>query len=130
MIPRQLINEIRAQAQSELPNEACGYLGGTTDRALSRYAMRNVDSSPEHYSFDPAEQFRVLKLARDAGEQLIGVYHSHPQSPARMSAEDIRLALDPTLYYLIFSLPNDELRAYRVDANRRVSEEQIEVVEE
>ena len=36
--------------------------------------------------------------------QLIGVYHSNPESPARLSAEDIRLFNDPEPVYIIVSL--------------------------
>ncbi|MEC9236446.1 MAG: SIS domain-containing protein, partial [Pseudomonadota bacterium] len=37
------------------------------------------------------EQFKVLKESRAAGLQLLSVYHSHPESPARLSLEDLRL---------------------------------------
>jgi len=34
------------------------------------------------------------------------IYHSHPVTPARVSKEDIRLALTRGVVYVIFSLQN------------------------
>jgi len=35
---------------------------------------------------------------------MLAIYHSHPQTPARPSAEDIRLALTPDVIYVIVSV--------------------------
>ncbi|MDR1738650.1 MAG: M67 family metallopeptidase [Candidatus Symbiothrix sp.] len=103
-IPQQIIDALIAQAKSELPNEACGLLAGKGDIVVERYPLTNIDHSPEHFSFDPKEQFAALRQARAKGLQIIANYHSHPSSPARPSQEDIRLAYDPNILYLILSL--------------------------
>jgi len=66
--------------------------------------LTNIDHSPEHFSFDPAEQFQVLRSARADELEIIANYHSHPETPSRPSEEDIRLAYDPNILYLIVSL--------------------------
>jgi len=114
--------------KSSFPNEACGYLAGRDGCGKLVIPMRNVDESPEHYSFDPADQFGAVKKAREAGLDLIAVYHSHPASPARMSAEDIRLAYDTSIFYLIYSLLTQELKAFRVDGEKEVTEVQAEII--
>jgi proteasome lid subunit RPN8/RPN11 len=35
---------------------------------------------------------------------MLAIYHSHPETPARPSEEDIRLALTPDVVYVILSL--------------------------
>jgi proteasome lid subunit RPN8/RPN11 len=45
---------------------------------------------------------------RAKGFVLLGNFHSHPETPARPSAEDIRLAFDPALSYIIISLKDEE----------------------
>jgi proteasome lid subunit RPN8/RPN11 len=92
------------QSQSELPNEACGLLVGKDGLVQKHYPLTNTDRSPEHFAFDPKEQFQVLKEARAEGLQIVANYHSHPSTPARPSAEDIRLAYDPDIIYIILSL--------------------------
>jgi proteasome lid subunit RPN8/RPN11 len=52
----------------------------------------------------PEEQFKAIKDMRGKGFALLGNFHSHPETPARPSAEDIRLAFDPSLSYIIISL--------------------------
>jgi proteasome lid subunit RPN8/RPN11 len=118
-IPQTIINEMIAQAQAELPNEACGLLTGKNGEAIKRYSLTNMDGSPEHFSFDPKEQFQVLREARREGLEIIANYHSHPASPARPSEEDIRLAFDPDILYIIVSLEDKEnpvVKAYSIQS--------------
>jgi proteasome lid subunit RPN8/RPN11 len=98
---------IRYAGQS-LPNEACGLLAGEIrgERKMVRqaYCLTNADESPVHFSLLPAEQVIAVKDMRKNGWMLIGSFHSHPTAPAYPSPEDIRLAFDPDLSYVIVSL--------------------------
>jgi proteasome lid subunit RPN8/RPN11 len=107
-IPQSVIDGIIAQARNELPDEACGLLIGSENEVVKQFPLTNIDHSPEHFSFDAKEQFGVLKEARAQGLQIIANYHSHPESPARPSEEDIRLAYDPNIIYIILSLQEKE----------------------
>lgn len=127
-IPEEIVAAIAGQARAEAPNEACGYLAGREGEIHDRYPLTNVDASPTHFMLDPQEQFDAVKQAREAGLELPAVYHSHPETPARMSDEDIRLANDPNTIYVIYSLADDEIKAFRVDREKNVSEEGVEVV--
>jgi len=115
-LPRKIVSAIIRQALAELPNEACGLLIGKDDVVKEQFALTNVDHSPEHFSFDPAQQFHVLRTARSSDLKIIANYHSHPSTPARPSEEDIRLAFDPEILYLIVSLALDTpvLKAFRI----------------
>ena len=128
-IARAILEEIDAQARAEAPNEACGYLAGSSGAARLAIRLTNVDASPEHYSMSPKEQFAALKRAREEGLELLAVYHSHPATPARMSAEDIRLANDPRMTYLIYSLVELRIKAFVVDQDKRVREVPVRVAE-
>jgi proteasome lid subunit RPN8/RPN11 len=109
-------------AKRELPNEACGLLAGTCAgvnlQVQKVYFLTNTDHSPEHFSLAPAEQLQALKDARQNNWALLGNWHSHPSSPARPSQEDIRLAFDPKLCYLILSLAAETpvLKAFHIEA--------------
>ncbi|MEE9914061.1 MAG: M67 family metallopeptidase [Deltaproteobacteria bacterium] len=104
MITQKIVEAMIAHAEREAPIEACGYLGGLDNGITAIYEMKNVDGREDHFSFDPQEQFAVHKKVRQAGLKIIGVYHSHPATPARPSAEDIKLAYDPAALYVIVSL--------------------------
>jgi proteasome lid subunit RPN8/RPN11 len=103
---KDILETIYKQAEEEAPLEACGYLAGKEDLVTTLYQMTNVDQSEIHYSFDPQEQFQVIKTVRNSGLEIIAAYHSHPGSPARPSKEDIRLAHDSSIVYVIVSLEN------------------------
>lgn len=105
---KRILEAICKRAEEETPLEACGYLAGKDGIATTHYKMTNMDRSETHFSFDPREQFRVIKTVRASGLEIIAAYHSHPESPARPSKEDIRLAHDSSIIYVIVSLENGE----------------------
>lgn len=103
------MNEIIAQAKNELPDESCGYLLANAEGIIDEsFPMTNIDHSPEHFSFDPKEQFAAIKHSRQTGKKLVANWHSHPSSPSRPSVEDIKLAYDSTISYFILSLATEE----------------------
>jgi [CysO sulfur-carrier protein]-S-L-cysteine hydrolase len=118
-IPQQIHQAIVAQARDGFPLEVCGILGGRDGVATSHHPMTNTDASNEHFMMDPKEQFAVVKALRAAGEEMLVIYHSHPESPARPSQEDIRLALTPNVFHLIVSLQERDTpvaKAFRINA--------------
>jgi proteasome lid subunit RPN8/RPN11 len=103
-ITQDIIDRIVAHSRTEAPFEACGYLAERDGMVCKHFELTNIDKSPVHYSMDPAEQFATVKECRNQGLNVRAVYHSHPETPARPSAEDIKLAYDPSLSYVIVSL--------------------------
>lgn len=99
-----VLKELIAQAEKDAPLETCGYLLGKDDTVTKNYPMTNTDHSAEHFSFSPKEQFSALRYAREKGLKILANWHSHPASPSRPSAEDLRLANDPSIRYAILSL--------------------------
>jgi proteasome lid subunit RPN8/RPN11 len=117
-ITPEALAEIVAHAREALPDEACGYLG-ERDGAVGRVVrMTNAEKSPTRFSLLPEEQFAAVRLLRAEGVSLRGVYHSHPDGPARLSAEDRRLAFDESLSYVVVSLAGDPpaVRSFRIGA--------------
>ena len=125
-INKDVLDAMTHHALQAKPTESCGYLAGTDDYITHFYPMTNVDQSPEHFSFDPKEQFQVVKDARNNGLTLLSVYHSHPETPARLSEEDLRLLNDPKMVYIIVSLMTQEpdVKAYQI---RKPDETTIEI---
>jgi anaerobic sulfite reductase subunit C len=129
-ISKEIVETIFAQGRREAPNEACGYLAGNDGTVVKAVALTNVDHSPEHFSLDPKEQFAAVRQLRGEGLAIVGVYHTHPQTPARPSAEDLRLACDPGMVYVIASLQQGgrDIRAFHI-RQELVTHEALEVTE-
>ena len=89
--------------------EICGILGGTyqddTTLVSSVHAAENVADVPEvRYYIDPEEQFALTETIENAGEEIVGFYHSHPAGPPTPSETDRQRATWPDRSYVIISL--------------------------
>jgi [CysO sulfur-carrier protein]-S-L-cysteine hydrolase len=113
-------------AREESPNECCGYLRARDGAVKEVIRAENVRRSPYGYELDP----RSLLAANELDDEgfAVGIYHSHPRSPAEPSQTDINLAHYPHWTHLIVSLEHDEpeVRAWRIE-DGRVEEEELVV---
>ena len=129
-IARTAYDGMVEHARRDVPIEACGYLAGRDDVALFHYELTNQDLSATHFSLAPEQQFEAIRSMTASRLSPMAVYHSHPATPARPSEEDIRLAADPRMTYVIISLSRNtpETAAFRV-VDKQVRAEETEVME-
>lgn len=135
-IKKEDYDKILIHCKNGLPNEACGLIAGTKngdEKKIEKvYLLTNIDASNEHFSMDPKEQLAAVKDMRANGYELLGNFHSHPESPSRPSEEDKRLAYDSKVNYLILSLmdlENPVFNAFQIDENKEVTKEELNIVE-
>ena len=129
-IPKQIHDDMIAHAKEGFPLEVCGILGGTGDTVSAIYRMTNTDASNEHFMMEPKEQFAVVKDLRVKELAMLAIYHSHPETPARPSEEEIKLALTPDVSYLIISLADAEkpvIKSYKISSGN-VAAETLETI--
>jgi [CysO sulfur-carrier protein]-S-L-cysteine hydrolase len=122
------LEEIFAYAKEAAPAECCGLIGGNEDQqARSIYALRNMSpNSDVAYEAAPEDLFAAQRRMRDHGEQLLGIYHSHPRSSEPAPSEtDVRLAYYPQAVYFIIGLagPRPVMRAFRISEREERWEE-------
>lgn len=121
--------EIFAYAKEAAPTECCGLIGGDGVHAKSLYRLRNVALNAHvAYEAAPEDLFAAQRQMRDRGEQLLGIYHSHPRSAEPAPSEtDVRLAYYPQAIYFIIGLagPEPVMRAFRI-LEREVRWEEVE----
>ena len=112
-IPRSVADELLAHARSELPNEACGLLAGDLQagRATTFHPARNAEASPLRYDVHPDDLVRIVFAIEDAGEDLIGIFHSHTHTPA-VPRHGPRTAI-PDAFYVLATLRPDADRPTR-----------------
>ncbi len=77
----------------DYPNEACGLLlapRGEPARLVEARPIANLNTerARDRYTLDQAGWKRVADAAAAAGLEIAGVYHSHPDHPARPSETD------------------------------------------
>lgn len=99
-----------AHARASQPEECCGLVGGDADRiGATVYRLRNI--APDRsvaYDGDPQDLCAAQRSMRARGEQLLGIYHSHPREAMPAPSEtDVRLAYHPSAIYFIIGLGED-----------------------
>ena len=130
-IPITIFQQMVAQAKALAPIEDCGILAGSNGKVEKYYQMTNTDNSSTHYMMDPKEQFAAVKDIRSSGLEMLAIYHSHPETPARPSAVDIRLSFTPNVIYVIVSLQNNNgsvVKGFHIAGNN-VTEVPIRILE-
>jgi proteasome lid subunit RPN8/RPN11 len=109
ILPEGIMEQIRGHGEQTYPHECCGFLFGSQEDGsrlvseIRRQPNERTDSRENRFLITP-EQFRdAERAARKAGLLMLGIYHSHPDSPARPSEYDRDHAW-PWYSYLILSV--------------------------
>lgn len=118
-LTNEILGTVFSHAQESSPEECCGLLGGSLDgKATTVYQLRNIAGNKiDSYEAAPEDLFAAQREMRERGEQLLGIYHSHPRSPEpRPSQTDVRLAYYPQAVYFIVGFDNGHpvMRAFRI----------------
>ena len=106
-------------ARAEYPNEMCGVVVGDAyaaagGGALRWEAARNAEASPMRYAVHPEDLLRLTIETDDANQVFWAIAHSHVRSPAVPSLTDIGVAQYPDALYILVSLSDDDVRAWRI----------------
>lgn len=87
---------IRHELGANSPYEACGVLVGLIERGemdtvtvKHTVPIKNSNRTERSFELDPAEFYKAWTCAQDTGLDIVGIYHTHPLSPARPSTWDM-----------------------------------------
>ncbi len=115
-------------AQSTYPLECCGILLGKDQNVTRAVPCDNVYQGDQKDRFElrTDDIFRIQRESRDAGEDLIGFFHSHPDESAYFSETDLRHA-SPWHSHVVLSIRNGvyhSARSFRVNLDLTESNEE------
>ncbi|MHA2020863.1 MAG: M67 family metallopeptidase [Candidatus Thorarchaeota archaeon] len=116
------LNRLHNHAEQSLPIEAAALLFGCvhdTDVVVRCVELvQNIAESKTSFSVDPETEYKLLVEAEERGEDLVGIFHSHP-APPKPSASDLRnMRLNPVVWVISSKLTGRwESRAYILDDN-------------
>jgi len=101
---------IRAMAEAagqRYPHEACGLLIGRADAEgwlvdeAREVPNLNTERAADRFILDPAAYQRVDAELRGSGREIVGIWHSHPDCPARPSPTDLANAWEGFAYVIV-----------------------------
>jgi proteasome lid subunit RPN8/RPN11 len=117
VISAELRAELRAHAEEEAPNEACGLVVAREGVAERYVRGRNAAESPYRFELEVPPETWFLE---DEGYEL-AVFHSHLSAPPRPSRTDVEnIGLWAGKPYLILSLGTDTLAGWTIDGEQIV----------
>ncbi|ATX81373.1 Proteasome lid subunit RPN8/RPN11, contains Jab1/MPN metalloenzyme (JAMM) motif [Mariprofundus ferrinatatus] len=101
------LKAIKEQGESGYPHEICGLLIGRLDAEGWQISeVRQVDNlnserAADRFELDPAAYQRIDRELRGSGLEIVGVYHSHPDCPAKPSPTDLGSAWEGFAYPIV-----------------------------
>jgi proteasome lid subunit RPN8/RPN11 len=116
-VTRRVLQKLLAGARRDLAHECCGLLAGRAGEITTIFAAQNSLSSSKAYEIAPQELFTIFRKIRADNLELLGIYHSHPQTENIPSPKDIAFAYYPDAIYFIISPKPDaptSIRAFRI----------------
>lgn len=115
------LEEMRRHVEQMRPEEACGLLHGKGRLVTGVAPITNELHSPVQFRMAPVEMLSAFQHMDQLGEDLLGIYHSHPTGPAVPSPTDIAEFAYPGVLYLIWSpLEGEEwqVRGFAIEGQR------------
>ncbi len=110
-----------AAADAAFPGEACGLLVGhrENDGLFIETLLVTPNRAPagerdRRFRIDPAMHAALQRRLRGTAGEIVGVFHSHPQGPARPSAEDLRAPLREGWVMLILARAGKDENDWRM----------------
>ncbi len=96
-----MVENILEHARAALPNECVGLLFGQDDRVKRRVPLTNIAETPTRYFADPTEILVALREAEVKSDDLLAVYHSHPNGRQTPSEIDVKEAHYDAVHLII-----------------------------
>jgi proteasome lid subunit RPN8/RPN11 len=107
VLPADVRSDLEAWTGKGYPEETCGLLvgrtalGRTETARATRARNRNRDRARDRYDLDPNDFLAADLAARAQGLEIVGIWHSHPDHPARPSETDRDAAWEGWSYVIV-----------------------------
>jgi len=113
-------NKLVTHAISEQPNESCAMLFGKKVgdnwNVKEVFLTQNIDDSQTNFTISPEELLKGYQIAEKNQLEVVGIFHSHPNSDAIPSNTDKKFMQNNPVPWIIFSGVSNDLKAYLLDS--------------
>lgn len=138
----EVLAELTRLVEGGYPHEVCGLLIGRVaahgPQVVRLAVAKNLqrERAADRYQLDPDDFVAADQAARADGLEIVGIWHSHPDSPAWPSVTDLEAAWEG-YSYLIAALRGDgrqsgklvEVCSWRLGEERLFLQEPLEQIE-
>ena len=99
-------------SENQKPNESCAMLFGKNDQVLDLFLTENIEKSSVNFTISNKQLIEGYKIAEEKEMEVIGIFHSHPDSDAYPSNTDEKFMQSNPVAWIIYSGINKNFRAY------------------
>ena len=114
-------DQLITHAIEQQPHESCAMLlGKKVDDAWNIkeiFLTQNIDNSQINFTISPEELLKGYQLAEKMHLELVGIFHSHPNSDTTPSNTDKKFMRNNPVPWIIFSGVTNDLTAYLLNSD-------------
>ena len=104
-------------SENQKPNEACAILFGEGSQVLDLFLTENIEESPINFTISNDQLIEAYKIVEEKQQEVIGIFHSHPNSDAFPSNTDVKFMQSNPVVWIIYSGINKNFRAFIFESN-------------
>ena len=102
-------------SENQKPNESCAILFGKNNQVLDLFLTENIEESPVKFTISNKQLIKGYKAAEEKKMDVIGIFHSHPDSDAYPSNTDKKFMQSNPVVWVIYSGINKNFKAFLLE---------------
>ena len=104
-------------AENKKPNETFAILFGKDSQVSEVFLTKNIDESSVNFTISNEQLIEGYKIAEEKKVEVIGIFHSHPNSEAYPSNTDKKFMQSNPVAWIIYSGINKNFKAYFLESD-------------
>ena len=104
-------------SENQKPNESCAILFGKDNQVSDLFLTENIEKSPVNFTISNKQLIEGYKIAEEKKIEVIGIFHSHPNSDAFPSNTDKKFMQSNPVVWIIYSGINKNFKAFFLESN-------------
>jgi proteasome lid subunit RPN8/RPN11 len=123
IILKQSDKKILSQySENQKPKESCALLFGKDNQVLDIFLTENIEESSVNFTISNEQLIEGYKIAEEKKMEVIGIFHSHPNSDAFPSNTDKKFMQSNPVVWIIYSGINKNFRAFVLESEIPIEE--------
>ena len=123
IILKQSDKKILSQySENQKPKESCALLFGKDNQVLDIFLTENIEESSVNFTISNEQLIEGYKIAEEKKMEVIGIFHSHPNSDAFPSNTDKKFMQSNPVVWVIYSGINKNFRAFVLESEIPIEE--------
>ena len=104
-------------SENQKPNESCAILFGKDNQISDLFLTENIEKSPVNFTISNEQLIEGYKIAEEKKIDVIGIFHSHPNSDAFPSDTDKKFMQSNPVAWIIYSGINKNFKAFLLESD-------------